>query len=335
MRVLLLGGTRFVGRYLVEAARARGHQVTLFHRGLSDDAAFPDVEHLHGDRDVDLAPLRGRVWDIVFDTSGYEVGPVKRAVETLAHDTLHYVFVSSISVYSAFTSATDEAAPLKLLEGADDAALALDNYGELKVACERAAEAALPGHVQSIRAGLILGPHDYDDRFAYWLRRVARGGEVLAPGDPEAQAQLVDVRDLASWMVRSAEQRCTGVFNATGPGERLTMRTLLETIKDVTGSDARFTWVSSALLVEHQVAPYSEMPFWLPPPYDGYGIDSGRAIATGLTYRPLVETVRDTWQWLQTGWEAAASARAHRRLKIPAGITAEREAEILRAWHAL
>jgi 2'-hydroxyisoflavone reductase len=335
MRVLLLGGTRFLGRHLVDAARARGHRVTLFHRGLSDAAAFPDVEQLHGDRDVDLGPLQGRLWDIVFDTSGYEVGPVKSAVRALAHDGLHYVFVSSVSVYSDFTSVADESAPLKTMEGADDAALALDNYGALKVACERAAEAALPGHVQSIRAGLILGPHDYDDRFAFWLRRVARGGEVLAPGNPEANVRLVDVRDLASWMVRSAEERHTGAFNATGPGEPLTMRTLLETIKEVTGSDARFTWVSDALLLEHKVAPYSEMPFWLPPPYDGYGIDCTRAVAAGLGYRPLVETVRDTWQWLQTGWEAAASARAHRRLKVPAGISAGREAEILCAWHAL
>jgi 2'-hydroxyisoflavone reductase len=333
MRVLLFGGTRFLGRYLVEAARARGHEVTLFHRGLSDPDAFPDVEHLRGDRDADLGLLRGRTWDIVFDTSGYEVKPVRDAVLAVAHARLHYTFVSSVSVYSDYTKPSDESAAVKSPNDAGDL-LTLDNYGALKVACERAAEAALPGQLQSIRAGIILGPHDYDGRFAYWLRRVARGGEVLAPGNPEADVQLVDVRDLSAWMVRSAEDRRTGIFNATGPGEPLTMRVLLETLRQVTGSDARFTWVSDAFLTENKVAPYSEMPFWLPPPFDGFRADVGRAIASGLTYRPVVETFQDTWAWLQTGWEAAASARAHRRLEVPAGISAERERDLLRAWHA-
>ncbi len=334
MRVLLLGGTRFLGRHLASACSARGHAVTLFHRGLSDPGAFPDVEHLHGDRDVDLSLLRGRSWDVVFDTSGFEVEPVKAAVLALAHEHLHYSFVSSVSVYADYTRVSDESAPVKTAPDADHAKLAMENYGALKAACERAATAALPGRVQCVRAGLILGPHDYDERFAYWLNRIARGGEVLAPGNPEANVQLIDVRDLATWMVRSAEERRAGVFNATGPGEPLTMRALLDTLREVTGGAARFTWVSEAFLAEHQVAPYSEMPFWLPAPYDGFHADVTRAARAGLTYRPVAETCRDTWRWLQAGWDAAASARAQRRLVVPAGISAERETDLLRAWHA-
>ena len=334
MRVLLLGGTRFLGRHLVEACRARGHTVTLFHRGLSDPSAFPDIEQLRGDRDVDLGLLRRRTWDSVFDTSGYEVTAVKDAVLAVAHEHLHYSFVSSVSVYADYTRDADESAPVKAVEDADDAKLSMGNYGALKAACERAAEAALPGRVQSVRAGIIVGPYDYDERFPYWLNRVARGGEVLAPGDPNANVQLIDVRDLAAWMVRSAEERRSGIFNATGPGEPLTMQTLLDKLRDVTGSAARFTWASGAFLSEHEVAPYSEMPFWLPAPYDGFRADVTRAVAAGLTYRPVTETFRDTWTWLQTGWEAASRARAQRRLKVPAGISAERETELLRAWHA-
>lgn len=333
MRVLILGGTRFLGRHLVAAALERGHRVTLFHRGLSDASAFPEIEHLHGDRNADLLPLRGRTWDLVFDTSGYEVAPVRNAVLALAHEALHYTFVSSVSVYSERTTTVAESAPVKSPADAH-ASLTMENYGELKVACERAAEAALPGRVQSVRAGIIVGPHDYDARFAYWLRRIARGGEVLAPGNPDARVQLIDARDLAGWLVRSAEDRRAGVLNAAGPAEPLTMRSLLEQIRDATGGDARFTWVSDAFLLEHQVAPYSEMPFWLPAPHDGFHVDITRALDAGLTFRPLRQTLGETWDWVQTGWDAAASARAHRRLEVPAGIAAGREAELLGLWHA-
>jgi len=339
MRTLILGGTRFLGRHIAEACLARGHEVTLFHRGLSGAAAFPEVEHLIGDRDAEpgVEALRGRTWDAVFDTSGYEVAPVRKAAEAVAHDGLHYAYVSSVSVYDASPGATsiDESAPVKSVPDPERAALSLEAYGGLKAACEAAAQQVLPGRVQCVRAGILLGPHDNDERFAYWLRRIARGGEVLAPGDPNALVQFIDVRDLARWMVASAEKRVTGVFNATGPGETTTMRRLLETIREVTASEATFTWVPSSLLVSRGVAPYSEMPFWLPPPYDAWRFDATRAVAAGLGYRPVFETVRDAWAWLRAGWDAAASARAHRRLTIPAGITPEREASLLAEAHRL
>ena len=329
MKTLVLGGTRFLGRHIVDACLAKGHSVTIFHRGLSDARAFPNVEHVIGDRDVSLDAIRDRSWDLVFDTSGYEVGPVRSAAQAVARGDVHYVFVSSVSVYADLFANTNESARVRTTDDADTARLSLDNYGALKAACEAAVQGVLPRRTLCVRAGIILGPHDYDDRFAYWLRRIARGDEVLAPGDPNAIVQFVDARDLADWMVRAAERRLHGIFNGTGPGEPMTMRSLLETIRDVIASDARFSWVPNELLVERNVAPYSEMPFWLPPPYDVCSFDVSRAVQAGLTYRPAVETIRDTWAWLQNGWQAEAAARAHRRLQIPAGISREREAELL------
>ncbi|HEU5061507.1 MAG TPA: NAD-dependent epimerase/dehydratase family protein [Kofleriaceae bacterium] len=333
MRVLVLGGTAFLGRHLTEALLARGHQVTLFHRGLTAPGAFPEAEHVHGDRERDIGLLAGRRFDAVIDTSGYEVPAVRAAVEAVAHSGVHYVFISSASVYASL-SRMDEDAPLQEAAGADTARLSLESYGALKAACERVVLAALPGRAHIVRAGLILGPHDYDLRFPWWLRRVARGGEVLAPGDPAAPVQLIDARDLAGWIVSSAERRLAGTFNATGPAAPLTMRSLLDTIHQVVGGDARFTWVGDEVLVAHQVAPYSEMPFWLPASLGHHPVDIRRALAAGLTHRPVADTVRDTWAWLTAGADSAENARAHRRLHVPAGLSPEREAELLAAARA-
>ncbi len=330
MRVLIVGGTAFVGRQVTEAFLAGGHQVTLFHRGLSDPDAFPQVEHVLGDRNRDTGKLAGSRFDAVVDTSGYEVPAVRASVDAVSHPGVHYIYVSSVSVYADLTR-MDEDAPLRTTEDPATAQLTTENYGALKAACERVVLEALPGRAQIVRAGLIIGPHDYDERFPWWLRRVARGGEVLAPGDPDALVQFIDVRDLASWIVRSAEQRVAGTFNATGPGEPLAMRSLLETIRDLVGGDARFTWVPDELLVADKVAPYSEMPFWLPASLGHRPVDISRALRQGLTHRPVADTVRDTWTWLATGWQAAERTRAHRRLRIPAGLTPEREAALLAA----
>lgn len=328
MRVLILGGTGFLGRHLAEGALARGHAVTLFHRGRSNPGILQGAEHLLGDRESDLSALRGRIFDVVIDPSGYEVGPVRAAARVVAHPGVHYLFVSSISVYADFAR-TEESAAVRSLPDAENAALSLEAYGALKAACERALDEELPGRVLHVRAGLILGPHDYDQRFRYWLTRIARGGEVLAPGDPEAPAQQIDARDLAGWILSCAEARVTGVFNATGPVMR--MRTLLETLRDVVGGDARFTWVPDDILLAHSVAPYSEMPFWLPASMGTRPVDIARALAAGLSFRPFAETARDTWAWLQAGWEAESSVRENRKLRVPGGMTTEREARILEA----
>jgi 2'-hydroxyisoflavone reductase len=326
MRVLVLGGTGFVGRHFAELALQRGHSVVLFHRGRSNPGVLGAAEHVIGDRDRDLSALGGRRFDVVADTTGYEVRQVRAAARALAHPGLHYVFVSSISVYSDLTR-LDESGPVQTTAGAEAADLTLERYGALKAACEAALDEELPGQVQHVRAGLILGPHDYDERFRFWLSRVARGGEVLAPGQPSAITQAVDVRDLTAWMLACAERRVTGTFNATG--EPMTMGARLETIRDVVGGDARFTWVDDEILVARGVRPYSEMPFWLPRSLGAQAVDIRKAVAGGLVFRPFVETARDTWAWMRDGWDAEASVRAHRRLHIAAGMSAEREAEIL------
>lgn len=326
MRVVVLGGTGFIGRAITERCLAAGHQVTLFHRGLSRPGAFPDAEHVIGDRTVDLSPLAGRQFDVCFDSSAYEVPVVRASARALRHPALRYVFVSSISVY-ADLSRLDEDGPLQSDSDAETAALSLEKYGALKVACEQALSEELDGRVVCARSGLVVGPHDYDERFRYWLTRIAHGGEVLAPGDPEALAQCIDARDLAAWLVRVAGGDVTGAMNVTGAA--MTMRNLLETIREVLGSDARFTWVPDEVLVAHAVRPYAEMPFWLPASLGARAVPIDRARATGLALRPFAETVRDTWAWLQAGWAAEASVRDNRRLRVEGGMSAERERAIL------
>ena len=333
MRILILGGTAFVGRHVTEAFLARGHQVTLFHRGRTDPAVFPQAEHVLGDRDRDLGKLAGSRFDAVVDTCGYEVPTVRASVEALADAAVHYIYVSSISVY-ADLSRMDEEGPLQEIADPDSAQLSAASYGALKAACERVVLEGFPGRALVVRAGLILGPHDYDERFPWWLKRIARGGEVLAPGDPEAAVQFIDVRDLAAWIAHAAEQRTAGTFNATGPAEPLTMRSLLEIIRGQVGGDARFTWVPDDVLVAEKVGPYSEMPFWLPASLGHQRVDVSRAVSAGLTHRPVADTVRDTWSWLPTGAAATAHKRAQRKLVIPAGMSPERESQILAALRA-
>lgn len=331
MRILVLGGTGFVGRHLVSSCLARGHAVTLFHRGRSNPAVFPEVEHVRGDRNESFEPLRGRTFDIVFDTGGYEVPQVRAAAHALRHPAMHYVFVSTISVYADLSRAV-EGGPVQSWDDAETGKLSLERYGALKAACERALDEEMEGRVFHVRAGLILGPHDYDERFRYWLERIARGGDVLAPGDPSALTQAIDARDLAEWMMKNAEERRTGPCNATG--EAMPMRQRLETIRDELHSDARFHWVPDEILVAHEVGPYSEMPFWLPASLGARPVDIQHALDTGLRFRPYAETVRDTWSWLRKGWDAEVSVRDNRRLRVPGGMSKEREAKILEALHA-
>src|SRR5579883_2830477 len=316
MRLLLFGGTRFLGRAIAEAALARGHELTLFHRGLSNPGLWPQATHVRGDRKdgAALRQLEGRAFDAVIDTSGFEVFAVRAAARAV-RDAARYVFVSSISVY-AEPLRMEEDAPLHAPPAdAETATLRLDNYGALKAACERALEEELPGRVLSVRAGKIDGPHDVDARFPWWLRRVARGGEVLAPGDPEAVVQEIDVRDLAAWIVGVAESGATGVMNATG--EPMTMRAFLDAIRDVLapgGGDARFTWVPDEILVAEGTRAYSEMPYWLPKSAGARPVPIDRAMRAGLRFRPFAHTVRDTWEWLQRSWDDEAPVRALRAL---------------------
>ena len=324
MDLLILGGTRFLGRHLVEAALGRDHRVTLFNRGKSNPGLFPEVEELRGERGGDLSTLRGRRWDAAIDTSGYLPREVRASAGVLADAVDHYTFVSSISVYEDFgRTGLDEEAPVLTPPDPEPEELDLELYGGLKVGCERAVETAMPGRTLVVRPGMIVGPHDYTNRFPYWCRRVAQGGEVLAPGDPEMQVQLVDARDLAGWMVRMAEDQRIGVYNATGPDLRLTMRGMLECIREATGSDARFVWASEEFLLGAGVEPWEEMPFWVPREMAGIlAVDVNRAVGAGLAFRPLAETVSDT-----LGANAGRPAA-----EFDAGISRERERGLLRAW---
>jgi 2'-hydroxyisoflavone reductase len=329
VRILILGGTVFLGRHLVDAALIQGHTVTLFNRGQRDPELFPDVEKLRGNRDGDLEALRGRRWDAVIDPSGYVPRVVRASAELLAEAVEHYTFISSLSVYAEFSNpGLSEDSAVAALPAGQEATEEItgETYGALKVLAERAAEAALPGRTLNVRPGLIVGPHDPSDRFTYWPARVARGGEVLAPGNPARPVQFIDVRDLAEWILRLVVDRQTGTFNATGPAEPLAMSDFLETCRAVSASDARFTWVPEALLLEHGVTAYTELPLWVPETEGGFDrFDISRALAAGLTFRPVADTVRDT-----LAWDATRPAGTERRNGLPP----EREAALLEAFRA-
>src|SRR4051812_28079295 len=257
MRMLILGGTIFLGRHVAAEALRREHEVTLFHRGRHGNDLLPEAEHLHGDRGGDLSALEGRRFDAAVDTSGYQPADVAASSALLAAaGVAHLSFVSTCNVYPAWPDEpVSEDSPV-WTEG--------DDYGPSKAPCERAAEAALPGRVAALRAGLLCGPHDNVFRLPWWVQRIARGGEVLAPGDPGRTVQLVDVRDLAVWFLDLAEHRTPGVFNATAPIGQATMREVLEAAVAATGSDARLTWVPDDALAAAGVEPWTEVPLWLP-----------------------------------------------------------------------
>jgi 2'-hydroxyisoflavone reductase len=338
VKILIIGGTVFLGRYLVEAALARGHEVTLFNRGLHNADLFPDVEKLRGDRHANLDALRGRRWDAVIDTCGYTPGSVGASARLLADAVEHYTFISSVSVYASFPLAgfdetqavgTITDAQAEEAEGFEtgERATAVSYgkwYGPLKARSEQAVIKTLPGRALVIRPGLIVGPHDYSDRFTYWPARVAQGGEVLAPGRPGCSIRVIDVRDLAEWNIRMTEEQLTGIYNASGE-DGLTMGQLLDDCQRVSHSDATFTWVSDEFLLSQGVKAWSEVPLWFPDAdNDIFAARNDRAKATGLTFRPLAETVRDTLEWV-----VARPADVEWR----AGLKREREQEVLRAWH--
>jgi 2'-hydroxyisoflavone reductase len=323
MDLLILGGTRFLGRHLVEAALRDDHRVTLFNRGLSGPDLFPEVETITGDRDGDLSALQGRRWDAVIDTCGYVPRVVRASAGLLADAADHYTFVSSISVYpDDIGPGADEDAPVQELEDHTVEEVTGETYGGLKALCERAAEEEMPGKVLNVRPGLISGPHDPTGRFTYWPRRVAAGGEVLAPDRPERQVQFIDVRDLAGWMIKMSAEQQTGTYNATGPAYELRMGKLLEECEAV-GGEAQVIWVSEEFLEETGVEPFTEMPLWVPREYAGMlEVDCGRAIAAGLTFRPVSQTIRDVLEWDSKRGEP----------DLGAGLKPERERELLSAW---
>ena len=329
MKLLLIGGTRFLGRAIVDEALAAGHEVTLFNRGRSNpDLYSGQVETLVGDRDGGMDVLDGRSFDAVIDTCGYVPRLVRDSAEKLKDAVQQYVFISSISVYPMEAMIKPDVAEDTAVDTIEDETVEEvtgETYGPLKALCEQAAEAAMPGRVLSVRAGLIVGPHDLSDRFTYWPYRVAQGGEVLAPDTPDYPAQFIDVRDLALWILHMVEQGKSGAYNVTGQPGQLTMGDVLTTCKEVSGSNAAFTWMDEAFLSENEVSAWMNLPLWVGSEAPGFNlVNCDKAFADGLVIRPLAETVRDTLTW-QVTRPADHEWRA--------GISREREAELLQKWH--
>ena len=324
MRILVIGGTRFLGRHLVEAALERGHDITLFNRGKTNADLFPSVTKLRGDRNSDLSALQGQTWDVVIDTCGYVPRVVSASAGALVGSTKLYVFISSISVYAESVGAPiNESSPVAIMPDETVEQVTNETYGPLKALCEQAAEHAMPGRVLQIRPGYIVGPHDPTDRFTYWPYRVAQGGEVAVPGDPQSPVQFIDVRDLTEWIVRMGEENRTGIYNATGPASLLTIQRFLLTCKDVTRSDASFTWLSELFVSERHLD--ADFPIWTAAEAVNFAtVDCSRAIVDGLTFRPLADTIEATLQWNASRPEGFTDR---------AGISRERETALLEEWH--
>lgn len=324
MNILIIGGTRFVGRHLVESALERGHRVTLFHRGQTYPGLFPQVETILGDRETDLDKLEGRSWDAVIDTCGYLPRLVRLSAQALKDSVALYEFISTVSVYANYDAVgMDEDYALATMEDETVEEITETTYGPLKVLCEQVVQETYPAGALILRPGLIAGPYDHTDRFTYWPVRVVRDGDVLAPVGPDEVAQFIYARDLADFGIKCIEEKTTGVYNLVGPKEPCPFGELLETCKQVSDSDANFIWASAEFIAENNVAPWSELPLWVPES-EGRGfswVSNARPRAAGLKFKPTEEIVRETLVW-------ARSRPADYELR--AGLKPEREAELLK-----
>jgi 2'-hydroxyisoflavone reductase len=343
LRILILGGTGFTGPHQVHYAVERGHRVTVFNRGQREADLPASVEHLQGDRNQPggLAALEGdRRWDVVIDNPTTLPHWVRDAGQVLQGRTDHYMFISTISVYADTSQpGMDETTALAEYTGSDPLSETMESYrqrggalyGPLKAASEREAERWFPDHTTVIRPGLIVGPRDESDRFTYWPVRIARGGTVMAPGTPNDPVQIIDARDLAQWTIRMAEAPAPGIYNATGPRAPLSIAEMLHGIRASQSGDnvVDFAWVPQEFLAEHSVRPWSDMPVWVSRSPDNAGfarVSIERAVQKGLTFRPLAVTARDTLDWFRM-------QPAERQAQLRAGISAEREAEVLGAFN--
>ncbi|GAP14806.1 nucleoside-diphosphate-sugar epimerase [Longilinea arvoryzae] len=329
MRILILGGTVFLGRALVDVALEQGHEITLFNRGRTNPNLFPGIEKRYGTRDGDLVELEGGHWDAVLDTSGYVPAVVRKSAHLLARQTDHYVFISTLSVYADVSEPDiDENAPVARLADESVSEVNGDTYGPLKAACEREVIESMLDRALIVRPGLIVGPYDQSDRFTYWAHRLARGGEILAPGRPDREIQYIDVRDLAEWLVRMVENQVTGVFNAVGPAVPLTMKQLLEAGRKALNKHSVLTWVEDEFLLKKHVDPWIDLPLWLPDSdHESNGlfrINARKAWNAGLVFRPVEETFKAT-----SDWDAGRPGNHDWK----AGLSIDRENDILRSWH--
>ncbi len=334
LKILILGGTRFIGLHMTALALERGHTLTFFNRGKTNADKFPEIERIRGDRTGDIEGLKGRKWDVVVDNSGYVPRFVRNSAELLAPNVGQYVFISSISVYPNFAQPRDESSAVGKLADETIEKVDGDTYGPLKALCEQAVEKALPGRTTVIRPGLIVGPDDNSDRFTYWPARAARGGEFIAPGAPGDPFQIIDARDLAAFTLAAVEDNVTGVYNAVSNVNEFKFGELTDACIAAAKRQARpadpprATYLPAEFLEEQQVAPWSEMPAWLPAKGDeaAFAATSNKAArAMGLTITPLKKTVEDTLAWHLT-------RPAAERDQLKAGIAPEKEAQVLATW---
>lgn len=325
MNILTIGGTRFLGRHLVDSALACGHVVSLFNRGKTDPNLFPQLETIHGDREHDIAKLSGRAWDAVIDVAGYLPRIVRESAVGLERSVGRYVFISSISVYpdsDLHKIGIDESDPVGKLKDESVEEITGETYGPLKALCEKTILDLYSERGLVVRPGLIVGPNDPTDRFTYWPVRVARGGDVLAPEKPEVPVQIIDVRDLSNFIIKLIEENASGIYNATGPDYELIFGAMLETCKQVSDSNARFQWASVEFLNQNKVEAWSDMPVWVPDNEENAGfsrVDISKGIKAGMTFRPLKDTVRDTLAWANTRpadheWRAGLKSKREQEL---------------------
>lgn len=331
LKLLILGGTGFIGPSMLRYAVDRGHSVSIFTRG-NRPSPVPEVEHLTGDRNDDLSALEGRDWDVVIDNNARDYRWVERTTELLRDRAERYVFVSSISAYAGETlgyEASDATDTFRLTVDSPLAAPPADfkrgdelPYGATKALGEQVAADAFPNRTLIVRPGFIVGPGDPTDRFTYWVDRIHAGGDVLAPGDGTDPVQYIDVRDLTEWMIRMVEEGTAGAYNGVGPEAETSMAAMLHGMRAITSTPVRLHWVPKDVLRAEGVQPYSDMPIWIPDdPFST--VPTPRSVAAGLTYRPLAVTARDTLDWHLARGQA-----------IDFGISREREAEVLAKWRA-
>jgi 2'-hydroxyisoflavone reductase len=332
LRVLLLGGTGFIGPHLVRTLLEHGHTPTLFNRGRSQPELFPELfpglENLIGDRNDDISSLRGRSWDAVIDDSGYTPPQVSAMAQLLRGNVGQYLFTSTRGVYTNFTPArVDEDAPIGMAGLPPEQ---WTGYGPLKAAAELELRRILPDNTTIVRPSIITGPGDNTDRFTYWYVRIHRGGEVLAPGAQDDPIQYIDVRDLADFYVNLLEQRTFGTFNLVAPAAPLNTAEFLYGIRATTATPVRFTWIDWDFLESQGLRGGQQLAAWRPPVGDNlnYGrVDNSRSIAAGLTFRPLAVTAYETREW----W---LSRQTEADARIGSGPPPDREAAVLAAWHA-
>ncbi|WP_335869001.1 NAD-dependent epimerase/dehydratase family protein [Bacillus sp. 2205SS5-2] len=327
MNFLMIGGTNFLGRHIVQTALNRGHTVTLFNRGKSNASVFPDLEKIHGDRDGEIEKVAGRKWDAVIDTCGYFPRVVKQSVEQLLNQVDHYTFISSISVYERFSKiGMDENEAVGKLDHPTVEEITGATYGPLKVYCEQEVLKKFDQKALIIRPGLIVGPFDPTDRFTYWVDRIAKGGDVLIPNEVDAPAQFIDVRDLATWILSMVEKKQQGLFNATGPDYPLTLGEFLSACQNVLNPNTRFIPVSESFLISQKVGEWMELPLWIQKKEEMRGfsqINCEKALKSGLSFRPLAETIKDTYDWSET---------RTKDIEKRAGMNENREQDLLKKW---